>query len=119
MSFDHLVDQLRGPSSAIFTPFDSGNEVNLDMLSRLVEFQLAAGLSGFFVAGSTGEGLLMSEQERATVLRHVVQSVAGRGIVIAHVGHPSTDVACRLAKRAAADGADWIASVGPVYHGTT
>ena len=60
MSFDAVVDQLHGPCSAIFTPFDAADEVNLDMLSRVVEFQLASGLRGFFVAGSTGEGLLMS-----------------------------------------------------------
>ncbi len=119
MSHDRAVEQLSGAYSAIFTPFDADHHVNFDMLSQLVEFQLAAGLGGFFVAGSTGEGLLLSEQERMAVVRHVVDCCAGRGTVIAHVGHPSTDVASRLAKQAASDGADWIAAVGPIYHGTT
>ena len=43
----------------------------------------------------------------------------GRATVIAHVGHPSTEVAMRLAIESTDLGADWIASVGPIYHGTT
>lgn len=119
MQFDRQVAEMSGCYSAIFTPFDSSNEVNFDMLTAIAEYQLANGIQGFFVTGSTGEGLLLSYDERSTVIRHLVDLCADRATVIAHVGHPSTEFAIRLAKQAADDGADWIGCVGPIYHGTT
>lgn len=110
---------LGGPFSAIFTPFTKDGEVNLEMLCRVADYQIANGIRGFFACGSTGEGLLMSEDERNQVVATLVSHVKGRATVIAHVGHPSSDVAARLAKSAAHSGANWIASVAPIYHGTT
>lgn len=112
-------EKLSGPFSAIFTPFDSENRVNFEMLSRIAEFQIRCGIRGFFVCGSTGEGLLLSEDERVAVVRQMVEHCRGRATVIAHVGHPSSDFAANLAKQSAEVGADWIASVAPIYHGTT
>lgn len=119
MQFEKQIDQMRGPFSAIFTPFDHSNEVNFDMLGKIANFQIEQGLNGFFVTGSTGEGLLLSFEERLAVIKHVVEVSAGRAIVVAHVGHPSTDFAKRLAIGSAAVGADWVGSVAPIYHGTT
>ncbi len=110
---------LSGPLSALFTPYDSSGRIDLDRVDQLIEYQLALGITGFFVAGSTGESLLLSCEERRTLVRQVVDTVAGRATVVAHVGHPSTTVAVELARHAADVGADWIASVGPIYYGTT
>ena len=119
MKFETEVANMNGANSAIFTPFDSSNEVNFDMLTAIAEYQLAHGQKGFFVTGSTGEGLLLSYEERLKVIQHVARLCGDRATVIAHVGHPSTDVAARLAKESADAGADWIGSVAPIYHGTT
>ncbi len=110
---------MHGAYSAIFTPFDSSNEVNYDSLSAIAEFQLSRGIQGFFATGTTGEGLLLSFDERLAVIRHLTENFGDRATVIAHVGHPSTDVAVRMARASAKVGADWIASVAPIYHGTT
>ena len=53
MKFETEVAEMCGAFSAIFTPFDSSNEVNFDMLTRIAEYQLAHGQKGFFVTGST------------------------------------------------------------------
>ncbi len=119
MNFEPSIAQLRGAFSAIFTPYDAAGEINFDMLTAIAEFQLRQGLRGFFVTGSTGECLLLDYRERVAVLQHLVQTVGDRAILIAHVGHPATDVSVRLARQAAEDGADWIASVAPIYYGTT
>ncbi len=119
MDYKTSIAKMRGPHAAIFTPFDENGEVNLDMLGEIANYQLDQGLHGFFVAGSTGEGLLLSESERNAVVKRAVEVTGERGNVIAHVGHPSTDVAVRLAIAAADAGADWIASVAPIYHGTS
>ena len=110
---------LAGPFAAIFTPFDQDGGLNCEMLGRIADFQISRGIRGFFVCGSTGEGLLLTEDERIEVARHLIHHVGERASVIVHVGHPSTDVSVRLAQAAAADGADWISSVAPIYYGTT
>lgn len=119
MKFEKQASDMCGAFSAIFTPFDSSNQVNFDMLTQIANYQMDNGIRGFFVTGSTGEGLLLSYEERLAVIKHVVEISNGRAKVIAHVGHPSTDFATRLAVDSAAAGADWIASVAPIYHGTT
>lgn len=119
MKHETQVAQMKGAYSAIFTPFDHHNHVNFEMLSRIAEYQIANGVEGFFVTGSTGEGLLLSFQERLAVIKHVAELSSDRATVIAHVGHPSTDFATRLAVESANAGANWIASVAPIYHGTT
>jgi len=119
MKFEEQVAEMRGPYSAIFTPFDSTGAVDLDMLTAIAEYQLNHGIQGFFVTGSTGEGLLLTYEERILVIKRLVEFCGQRATVIAHVGHPSTSFASRLAREAAEAGADWIASVAPIYHGTT
>lgn len=119
MKFEEQITSMRGAYSAIFTPFDSAGEVNFDMLTAITEYQLDQGLQGFFVTGSTGEGLLLTYEERLEVITQVIKTCRGRATVIAHVGHPSTDFAARLARDSADAGADWIGSVAPIYHGTT
>ena len=111
------LSKFGGAMSAIFTPYDRKGRVNLEMLGRIVDFHLENGLTGFYVTGSTGEGFLLSEEERRLVMSHVVKCNRGRGKVIAHVGQISTDRAVDLAKAAADCGVDMVSSVGPVYYG--
>jgi N-acetylneuraminate lyase len=109
------VLKLTGVMPALLTPFDEGGEVNLAVVRDLVEFHLAAGLSGFYILGSTGEGLLLSEGERRLVAETVVDQVKGRVPVVVHVGAPSTQVACDLASHAEKAGADATSSIPPFY----
>ena len=117
--FEKEIESMRGPYSAIFTPMLPNGEINFEMLTRIADFQLQHGIQGFFVTGSTGEGLLLDFDERVEVIRQLAAHVKGRATTIAHVGHPSTNTAVRLAQKAAQSDVEWIASVAPIYHGTT
>ena len=119
MKFETDVARMQGPFSAIFTPYDEAGAVNFEMLSAIAEFQLAHGVRGFFATGSTGEGLLLTTDERNAVVRFLAENFRERATIIAHVGHPSTEIAVGLAREAADAGAHWISSVAPIYHGTT
>lgn len=119
MKFENQVAAMKGPYSAIFTPFSTDGAVDFDMLVRIANYQLQQGIEGFFVTGSTGEGLLLTFDERLAVIKQVIEVCRDKATVVAHVGHPSTDFAARLAKESADAGADWVAAVGPIYHGTT
>lgn len=113
------LNSFRGVYSATFTPYNESNNINTEMLRKIVDFQLNAGLCGFYVAGSSGESFLLTEDERKLVLDTVIEANYSRGKVIAHIGHISTDAAVRLAKHAEAAGADMISAIGPVFFGST
>ena len=108
---------MRGAYAAMFTPIASDGSVNEEMIERLVEHGLSNGLVGFYLTGSTGEGFLLSLDERKRVFDRAAKAVAGRAKLIAHVGCVATDDAVDLARHAAKVGIDWVSSVAPVYFG--
>ena len=110
---------MAGAWAAMITPFTKANKVNEEAIGQLVEYGLAGGLAGFYLTGSTGEGLLMSVKERKQVYRCAVRAAKGRCRFIAHVGAVSTDDSIELARYAADVGCDWVSSVAPVYFGQT
>lgn len=110
------MKQFDGIYTALLTPFDSNGCVKHDVLRELVERNLEKGVSGFYVCGSTGEAFLLSSQERKEILETVVDQVAGRRNVFAHIGHISCDVAVDLAKHAESCHVDAISSVSPFYY---
>ena len=106
-----------GAFSAMVTPFTPDNRVNEEMIERIVEFGIASGLKGFYLTGSTGEGMLMSPAERELVIRRAVKTARGRVKMIAHIGAVGTDEALVNARNAAKAGVDWLSAVGPVFFG--
>lgn len=126
MFHETAARNLNGLYAALYTPFDRRNRIDFDRVESLIRFQVARGLNGFFVAGTTGEGLLLSFDERvelvrfvAGLCRHDEDLQAADLQVIAHVGHPSSETAARLAVAAADAGVDWIGSIGPVFYGNS
>ena len=108
-----------GAYAAMITPFTTDDKVNEGAIEQLIEYGLAGGLAGFYLTGSTGEGLLMSVAERKQVYRRVVKAAKGRCKLIAHVGAVRTEDSIALARYAADIGCDCISSVAPVYFGQT
>lgn len=110
-----------GAYSAMYTPFfrdgEKAGELNEEAIERLVEYGVKTGLTGMYLTGSTGEGFLLSKDERKRVYDRAVKAAKGRLKLIAHVGCLNTDDACELARYAAKVGIDWVSSVAPVYFG--
>lgn len=67
----------------MITPFNLKAKVDLDAVSVLVDFYLAAGVKGFFANCLSSEMYSISEDERLELTRHVVRSVAGRAPIVA------------------------------------
>lgn len=107
---------LRGIFPALLTPFDASGQVNEASLRQLVSFNIAKGVDGFYVCGSTGEAFLLSQDERKRILETVVSEVAGRVSVICHIGAISTDFTIQLGRHAVAAGADAVSSIPPFYY---
>lgn len=105
-----------GVYSALFTAYDDQGNVSPERMEKLIDFQLERGLQGTFITGSTGEGFLLTENERKEVAQTAVTALKGRATSIVHVGHTSTKVAIELAQHAESIGADMISSVPPIYY---
>ena len=112
---------MAGAYSAMYTPFfrdgEKAGQLNEEMIERLVEYGVKTGLTGMYLTGSTGEGFLLSLDERKRVYSRTAKAARDRLKLIAHVGCLSTDDACELARYAAKVGIDWVSSVAPVYFG--
>ena len=106
-----------GAYAALYTPFKKDGSLNEEMVERLIEHGIDNGLRGFYLTGSTGEGFLLSKEERVRVYKRAVKAAKGRAKLIAQVACMSSDDAASLAKSAAKAGVDWISSVAPVYFG--
>jgi hypothetical protein len=63
---------MAGVYTALFTPFTKDNRVNEEMIARTVAYGIRNGIRGFYLTGGTGEGLLLSKEERKTVYRAAV-----------------------------------------------
>jgi 4-hydroxy-tetrahydrodipicolinate synthase len=101
---------------ALLTPFDERGEVDLAALREHVEFVIEAGVHGIMPCGTTGETALLEADEVIAVVTAVVEAVAGRVPVVAHVGRPSTPATARLIERAVAAGADGVSAIVPYYY---
>ncbi|TDH27460.1 dihydrodipicolinate synthase family protein [Segetibacter sp. 3557_3] len=67
----------------MITPFNLKAKVDLDAVSRLVDFYLAAGVKGFFANCLSSEMYSISEDERLDLTRHIVRYVKGRAPIVA------------------------------------
>jgi 4-hydroxy-tetrahydrodipicolinate synthase len=104
--------------AAITTPFRDDGEVDLDAFEAHVRWLGEAGLDGIFVAGTTGEGVLL-EHDEVEALTQRAASAAGSLRVIAQVGRPSTRATVSLAQRALAAGADAVGAYVPWFYPVT
>lgn len=106
----------QGVYAALMTPFKADGSVDYGALQVLADHCIDSGLTGLYVGGSTGEGFLLTEEERMEVFRVVGKHMAGKCNLFAHVGAISTDSAVRMAKVAEESGFDAVSAVAPFYY---
>ncbi len=109
------MKDLRGIYPALPTPMRADGAVNYAGLEQLVDFEIAQGIDGLYVGGSTAESFLLTEEERMKIAETALRRADGKVKVIVHTGAGGTDAAIRLSRHAGAHGADAISSVPPIY----
>ena len=108
--------EFKGAFPANPTPVHADGRINEEALRAIFEENLSHGVEGFWVAGSTGEGPIMSEQQRETTARIAGETVSGKGLSIMHVGAISTESAVKGAKAARQSGCDAVCCVPPFFY---
>jgi 4-hydroxy-tetrahydrodipicolinate synthase len=101
--------------SAISTPFEAGGDVDLEAFGAHVAWLRDAGLDGVFVAGTTGEGVLLDEREVLALFERALAEAGEMG-VIAQIGRPSTRGTVQLAGSALDLGVAGVAAYVPWFY---
>ncbi|MBA2568579.1 MAG: dihydrodipicolinate synthase family protein [Actinobacteria bacterium] len=108
---------LKGVLAAAVTPLrDGGAELDDDAFGAYADFLVAGGLDGILVLGTTGEGILLSLEERTRVARLFLDAIGDRIQVAVHCGAQTTADTVRLAQDSAEAGAAAVAVIGPPYY---
>ena len=110
--------ELKGIIPAILTPFTKGGkQVDFERAASLAVRLADQGVQGIFPGGTTGEGMLMTLDERKDLLEVLVKTVGKRIKVIAHTGCFDTASTIELTEHAAKTGAYAAAIVAPGFYG--
>ncbi|MEU1311811.1 dihydrodipicolinate synthase family protein [Streptomyces cinnamoneus] len=113
-----LSAPLTGVVPPLCTPLTPAGDVDLPSLAAHVERLIAAGVSGVFALGTSGEAAHLSDAQRRTVVRATADAVAGRVPVLAGVIDMTTARVLDQARAAAGLGADALVATAPFYAGT-
>ncbi len=114
------MKQFRGSYSVNVTPFTKdGSGIDLEANRRFIDWQIAAGVPGIIILGTTGEFLTVSDRERATFVEDTVAHVNGRIDVLVGASNAHTPTAARYAAEAKAAGAQGLMIIPPYYYTPT
>ena len=112
------MTKFRGLFPAIITPMTQQGELNEAAFRSVLEFNIQAGVHGFWIAGGSGESILISEDETKRIAQISVDQIRGRVGTIMHISAPTTAEAVRNAENAARAGVDSICGLPPCFYGT-
>jgi 4-hydroxy-tetrahydrodipicolinate synthase len=101
----------------LVTSFTQDQQLDLEGLRKLIEFQVVNGISGVLAVGTTGESPTLDWQEHNDITRLVCEGTKGKCMAIAGTGSNSTRETLDGTEHAAGYGADAVLVVDPYYNG--
>ena len=109
-------ERLKGIFVAFYACYNEAGRFDPDRARRLARWYVDQGVDGLYLTGSSGEGMMLSTEERMQTVETVCKAVGAQTKIIVHVGATTTREATELARHAAAVGADAISSVPNIYY---
>jgi len=107
--------EFKGVFPAPPTPTTEDGRIHEKALRALLEDNIAHGVHGFWMAGTTGEGPILTDEQRDAVTRISAEVCKGRALSIMHVGAISTASAVKAAKTARQVGCDAVCCLPPFF----
>lgn len=106
----------RGTYTAIVTPFKSDLTIDFDAFKKHLDHQIANGINGIVVCGSTGESATLTTKEKVALFTTAIEHVNKRVPIIAGSGSNDTQASIDLSTIAKELGADATLLVAPYYN---
>ena len=107
---------IHGALAAAVTPLrDGGTRLDEDAFGPIADFLAGGGLDGILALGTTGEGILLTGDERRRAAELYLEACRGRLEVAVHCGAQTTAETAELAEHAASAGASAVAVIPPPY----
>jgi 4-hydroxy-tetrahydrodipicolinate synthase len=110
--------KLQGSFVALVTPYSKG-EVDLPKVRELVEFHIKNGTSGICPVATTGEGPVLTHDEKANIIKAVVEVARGKALVFPGTGTYNTKETIEYTRMAKELGAEGALIVTPYYNKPT
>ncbi len=109
-----------GSYTVTVTPFtEGGAAIDYPAWARFLDWQLARGVPGIIILGTTGEFLTLTDDERGAFIAATVKHIAGRIPVLVGSMNAYTPNAVRYSKQAQDLGADGLMIIPPYYYTPT
>ena len=108
----------RGVATALITPL-TAEGIDYEAYGRLIDWQINEGINALVIAGTTGEGATLTDEEHRASIRFAVERAAGHVPIIAGTGSNDTAYAISLTRYACDVGADAMLVVTPYYNKAT
>ncbi len=108
----------KGVFPVVPTIFKDSGELDIPGQKRCVDFMIDAGSNGLCILANFSEQFSISDDERDTLTREILQHVAGRVPVIVTTTHYGSLICAQRSRRAQELGASMV-MIMPPYHGAT
>lgn len=111
------MERIKGLINAPFTPFNEDQSINYSIIPEYAAMLKRNGLKGVFINGSSGEGYMLTEEERMTLAETWIREAKKLGDfkVIVHVGSTCVSSSRRLAEHAQSIGAWGIGAMATPF----
>ncbi len=114
-----MISKFKGLGVAMVTPFKDSNEVDFPALKNLTEHLIKGGVNYLVLLGTTGESVVLSNEEKNEIVRFVVKQNNGRVPVVVGMGGNNTKAIINGLKSFDFSGVEGILSVNPYYNKPT
>lgn len=109
------MEKIKGLINAPFTPFYENGEVNYEPIEKYAQLLIKNGLKGVFINGSSGEGYMLTDEERMKLAEKWVAVCPKDFKVIVHVGSTCVKSARELAAHAQKIGAFGVGAMASPF----
>lgn len=109
------MEKIIGLIDAPFTPFYENGDINLKPIPEYAALLQRNGLKGVFINGSSGEGYMLTDEERIQLAEAWMQAAPKDFKVIVHVGSCCVRSSRKLAEHAQKIGAWGIGAMAPPF----
>lgn len=107
--------KLAGVIPALITPVSDSGAIDLPLLEKQVIYLSTAGVNGFFIAGTTGEGPYLTAEEKIDLFKHIKEISDGKQFLCMACIQASTDQVLAEIDRYSNLEPDFIVAVAPYY----